>query len=273
LDIFGFESLKHNSFEQLCINYCNETLQQKFCQDVFKKVAKTYEEEGIKLPAVEFTDNAAVLKVIEGRMGLFDLLNEEGVRPGGNNKSFTSKAINVLAKTGDSCLQRSCVSSSRKSKKNSRLRIASRVSPGNQKRGSMEGSEPSLLSVKTGDRKGRVSLAGDGNGGVETESNWAAESDNQDYLFTIKHYAATVLYCTRDWCEKNKDALHDDMISVLMKSKSDFVVSICTQKAEMVSEFRDSPLGTRVGTALDRIALNAHELGQPSTALHLLHTS
>jgi hypothetical protein len=105
LDIFGFESLKNNSFEQLCINYCNETLQQKFCQDVFKTVAKTYEEEGIKLPVVEFTDNAAVLKAIEGKMGIFDLLNEECVRPGGNNKSFTSKAITSLAKSGDSCLQ------------------------------------------------------------------------------------------------------------------------------------------------------------------------
>jgi len=49
LDIFGFESFETNRFEQLCINWCNEKLQQKFTVDVFQAVVREYEQEGIEL--------------------------------------------------------------------------------------------------------------------------------------------------------------------------------------------------------------------------------
>jgi myosin-5 len=100
LDIFGFESFEHNSFEQLCINYCNETLQQKFCADVFKSVAVEYEKEGIGLLDLSFDDNAAVLDLIEGRMGMLSLLNEECLRPGGSDESFASKFTKTAIQPG-----------------------------------------------------------------------------------------------------------------------------------------------------------------------------
>ena len=49
LDIFGFESFKINCFEQLCINYANEKLQQKFCQDCFRTVQQEYKDEGLQV--------------------------------------------------------------------------------------------------------------------------------------------------------------------------------------------------------------------------------
>ena len=91
LDIFGFESFVVNRFEQLCINYANEKLQQKFTLDIFRSVQQEYEFEGIALGEVTYSDNADVLKLIEGRMGLISVLNEECVRPKGNDVAFVTK--------------------------------------------------------------------------------------------------------------------------------------------------------------------------------------
>lgn len=91
LDIFGFESFQVNRFEQLCINYANEKLQQKYTLDVFSSVQEEYEYEGISLGDLEYQDNADVLSLVEGRMGVIAVLNEECLRPNGNDTSFVQK--------------------------------------------------------------------------------------------------------------------------------------------------------------------------------------
>jgi myosin V len=93
LDIFGFESFLINRFEQLCINYANEKLQQKFTEDIFRSVQAEYIEEGIALAEITYDDNTDVLDLIEGRTGLCALLNEECVRPKGSDEAFVSKAL------------------------------------------------------------------------------------------------------------------------------------------------------------------------------------
>jgi len=91
LDIFGFESFEINRFEQMCINYANEKLQQKFAIDIFKNVKEEYTSEGIDLGDIQFNDNQDILNLVEGPLGLLSILNEECVRPKGNDISFVMK--------------------------------------------------------------------------------------------------------------------------------------------------------------------------------------
>jgi len=99
LDIFGFESFVINRFEQLCINYANEKLQQKFTEDIFQSVQAEYEAEGIELAEITYDDNTDVLDLIEGRTGLCAMLNEECVRPKGSDEAFVQKALGANKKS------------------------------------------------------------------------------------------------------------------------------------------------------------------------------
>ena len=97
LDIFGFESFKVNSFEQLCINYCNEALQQQFAKFVFKAEQAEYEEEGIGWSSIDFPDNQDRLDLIEAkRVGIFSILDEQCRLPKRTDQTF-AKAVH------DSC--------------------------------------------------------------------------------------------------------------------------------------------------------------------------
>ncbi|KAG7385203.1 hypothetical protein PHYPSEUDO_001745 [Phytophthora pseudosyringae] len=78
LDIFGFEVMKRNSLEQLCINFTNETLQQQFNKHVFVLEQERYAREGITVSPVEFQDNQRCLDLIQKPpLGLLPLLEEQ----------------------------------------------------------------------------------------------------------------------------------------------------------------------------------------------------
>ena len=89
LDIFGFESFKHNSFEQLCINYCNEALQQQFNLFVLKNEQAEYEREGIEWSFISFPDNQDVLDLIDKKgCGILNILDDQCRAPGTTDKTF-----------------------------------------------------------------------------------------------------------------------------------------------------------------------------------------
>lgn len=67
LDIYGFEVLESNTFEQFCINYCNEKLQQLFISLVLKQEQDEYEREGIEWAHIEFFDNAPICSLVDNQ--------------------------------------------------------------------------------------------------------------------------------------------------------------------------------------------------------------
>ncbi|KAK1288090.1 hypothetical protein QJS10_CPB19g01162 [Acorus calamus] len=92
LDIYGFESFKTNSFEQFCINFTNEKLQQHFNQHVFKMEQEEYTKEEIDWSYIEFVDNQDVLDLIEKKPGgIIALLDEACMFPKSTHETFSQK--------------------------------------------------------------------------------------------------------------------------------------------------------------------------------------
>ncbi|KPJ05984.1 Myosin-VI [Papilio machaon] len=82
LDIAGFEYFQMNSFEQFCINYCNEKLQQFFNERILKNEQDLYKREGLNVPEIRFVDNQDCIDLIESKNhGIFHLLDEESKLP------------------------------------------------------------------------------------------------------------------------------------------------------------------------------------------------
>ncbi|XP_076444553.1 unconventional myosin-VI-like [Babylonia areolata] len=92
LDIAGFEYFQVNSFEQFCINYCNEKLQQFFNERILKEEQALYEKEGLNVKRIEWTDNQDCIELVEAKPnGIFDLLDEESKLPTPKPEHFTSE--------------------------------------------------------------------------------------------------------------------------------------------------------------------------------------
>ena len=98
LDIYGFEHFEKNSFEQFCINYANEKLQQEFNQHVFKLEQEEYVKEEIEWSFIDFSDNQPCINLIENKLGILSLLDEESRLPAGSDNSLMEKMYQTLDK-------------------------------------------------------------------------------------------------------------------------------------------------------------------------------
>ena len=92
LDIFGFEVFDKNNFEQMCINYANESLQQQFNKYILKNEQKLYQDEEIEWDFIDFPDNKECLNLFEHKIhGILSKMDEECLFPSGNDNDLYDK--------------------------------------------------------------------------------------------------------------------------------------------------------------------------------------
>ncbi|XP_054083994.1 myosin heavy chain, muscle isoform X29 [Zeugodacus cucurbitae] len=96
LDIAGFEIFDYNGFEQLCINFTNEKLQQFFNHHMFVLEQEEYKKEGIDWAFIDFgMDLLACIEMIEKPMGILSILEEESMFPKATDQTFADKLVNT----------------------------------------------------------------------------------------------------------------------------------------------------------------------------------
>ncbi|XP_033236817.1 myosin heavy chain, muscle isoform X12 [Drosophila pseudoobscura] len=96
LDIAGFEIFDYNGFEQLCINFTNEKLQQFFNHHMFVLEQEEYKREGIDWAFIDFgMDLLACIDLIEKPMGILSILEEESMFPKATDQTFSEKLTNT----------------------------------------------------------------------------------------------------------------------------------------------------------------------------------
>uniref|UniRef100_G3T1H2 Unconventional myosin-VI n=1 Tax=Loxodonta africana TaxID=9785 RepID=G3T1H2_LOXAF len=163
LDIAGFEYFEHNSYEQFCINYCNEKLQQFFNERILKEEQELYQKEGLGVNEVHYVDNQDCIDLIEAKLvGILDILDEENRLPQPSDQHFTS-AVH------------------QKHKDHFRLTIP---------------------------RKSKLAVH---------------RNIRDDEGFIIRHFAGAVCYETTQFVEKNNDALHMSLESLICESRDKFI--------------------------------------------------
>ena len=93
-DIAGFEIFEFNTFEQLCINFTNEKLQQFFNHHMFVLEQEEYKREGIEWEMIDFgMDLAATIELIEKPLGIMSILEEECMFPKATDMTFRDKLM------------------------------------------------------------------------------------------------------------------------------------------------------------------------------------
>ncbi|XP_053569677.1 unconventional myosin-Ig [Bombina bombina] len=96
LDIYGFEIFDNNSFEQFCINYCNEKLQQLFIELILRQEQDEYQREGIEWQHIEYFNNQIIVDLVEQpHKGIISILDEACLTVGEVTDTMFLETMNI----------------------------------------------------------------------------------------------------------------------------------------------------------------------------------
>lgn len=91
LDIYGFENMDSNNFEQFCINFANEKLHSLFIQRVFDHQQRLYVDEEIDWSVIKYETDSSLIETIEGKLGIINILNDESKLSQGSDKRLLDR--------------------------------------------------------------------------------------------------------------------------------------------------------------------------------------
>ncbi|KAG5179113.1 P-loop containing nucleoside triphosphate hydrolase protein [Tribonema minus] len=216
LDVYGFEIFDTNGFEQLCINYANEKLQQFFISRVIKAEQDDYRAEGITWSDIVYFDNAGVLDMIEGKTGLLSLLDEQCAY----RDSTSTDLVNRLNKA---CAERPYYISGRGLLYGDR----SQSPPAPPSKAAGKDAEPGAAS-STSTMANAHPLPPNGRrgstpdrGSVRMGRNGIAATGDITKMFGIRHYAGDVAYTADDlFMDKNRDSMYQDLGDLIARSEN-----------------------------------------------------
>ncbi|CAN0251246.1 unnamed protein product, partial [Discosporangium mesarthrocarpum] len=220
LDIYGFEIFETNHFEQFCINYVNEKLQQYFIEHTIRAEQEDYEDEGLEWVHVDFFNNQCVCDMIEGRAGLLSLLDEVSSHRDNNELVLVNHYNRAMSKHRHYFFGQEAVYGTRPG----RVRTTSAIHLPAGDGGRLGSQEKSLSPVKS--RNGRSRSFGDlhsgsGRGVKSTTPSYGTRMDKDaNRMFGVRHFAGDVAYVADGFIEKNADRLHRDLADLLAKSKN-----------------------------------------------------
>ena len=214
LDIYGFEVFDQNSFEQFCINYCNEKLQQLFIELVLKQQQDEYKREGIEWVHVDYFNNQIICELIDKpHQGVMALMDEA--------------CLNV-GKTTDKTLLEAM---------DDRLRNNGHYS------------SRAIANKTVGSKANGKTNGVNGNGGGNTTNN-----NNNNHIttdvkslelhrdFLIRHYAGDVVYNINGFIDKNRDTLFQDFKRLLYNSSNEIYKSMWPEGAHDITATTKRPL-------------------------------
>ncbi|OII72559.1 myosin heavy chain [Cryptosporidium ubiquitum] len=191
LDIYGFEKLEINSFEQLCINLANEKLQEFFVEKVLQSEQKLYQQEGLVWTNIEIPKTQPVLDLI---FDLFSLLDDDSrLKSQGQDISDLTYWQKINNKYGKSVHGGSLYGSTHSPSK--------------------------ILGLCGGETASKL---------IKFPLNGLKKLNQSDIatVFSIKHYAGSVEYTLNGWLEKNHDKIIPELEEILENSSNEILNSI-----------------------------------------------